>query len=562
MSCAFCHVGPSPTHPPDDFDSPKWENLNSNPGAQYFWVDRIFYWQKTDRERNFFYQMFHTSLPGTLDTPLVSSDNINNPRTMNAVYGVKQRLDLARRWGESHLAGSELRNKQFNDYEQTAVLSDLFEPPDDPVKTARVLKDGADSVGVLGALNRVYINIGLFSEEWMTHFIPLLGGRITPIELEVLQKNSAYWQATEDQTADLALFFYASAKPDRLADAPGGSRYLRASHEQMTRGKVVFAENCARCHSSKQPENLCELGSQCSPGDIMPNSGSYFDWMRREVQKPDFLDGNYLSTDQRVAVTELGTNACSPLATNAIADNIWDNFSSQTYKELPAVGKITVYDPMDGSPWQYETPGSGRGYTRVPSLVSLWSTAPYLLNNAVGNFEWEGTVDGRMRSFDDSIRKMLWPDTRVSDDEMARHVGLPANRALDNVPGYIQRTTATSYLWFPRGYLPAPLNQFNDKVIGPIPKGFPVGLLTNLALIPDGERLPDRRLIRVGIRLFRDLENILDEMCESPGANDCISEEEADLRAWEALSVLVPDMLEISKCPDFIVNRATSPRFQ
>ena len=37
---------------------------------------------------------------------------------------------------------------------------------------------------MLGALNRVYLNIGLFSEEWMTHFNPFFGGKpITPIEI-------------------------------------------------------------------------------------------------------------------------------------------------------------------------------------------------------------------------------------------------------------------------------------------------------------------------------------------------------------------------------------------
>ena len=43
------------------------------------------------------------------------------------------------------------------------------------VWTPRVLKDGSDSVGILGALNRVYLNIGLFSEEWLLHFKPLVG---------------------------------------------------------------------------------------------------------------------------------------------------------------------------------------------------------------------------------------------------------------------------------------------------------------------------------------------------------------------------------------------------
>ena len=74
-----------------------------------------------------------------------------------------------------------------------------------------MLKDGSDSVGALGALNRVYLNIGLFSEEWLLHFRPLIGGRpISPIEIADAQKNSVYWQATEQQTPYMARFFLAS----------------------------------------------------------------------------------------------------------------------------------------------------------------------------------------------------------------------------------------------------------------------------------------------------------------------------------------------------------------
>ena len=64
-----------------------------------------------------------------------------------------------------------------------------------------MLKDGSDSVGALGALNRVYLNIGLFSEEWLLHFNALVGGKpISPIEIAEAARNSAYWQATEGQT--------------------------------------------------------------------------------------------------------------------------------------------------------------------------------------------------------------------------------------------------------------------------------------------------------------------------------------------------------------------------
>ena len=158
---------------PKDPENPEWKNLNSNPGAQYFWIDRIFFWNPNERHESFIFQLFHTSLPGSLDTSLVSSDNINNPRTMNAVYSIAARLKMAECYPEK-LTGGELKNKQFNEYPKTKALSKYFMPPD-TVLTAHVLKDGADSVGILGALNRVYINIGLFSEEWLLHFRPLIG---------------------------------------------------------------------------------------------------------------------------------------------------------------------------------------------------------------------------------------------------------------------------------------------------------------------------------------------------------------------------------------------------
>ena len=165
--------------------------------------------------------------------------------------------------------------------------------------------------------------------------------------------------------------------------------------------------------------------------------------MRQIVQADDFLDGNFLSTDARVPVTLLQTNACSPLATNAIGGNIWDNFSSASYKSLPSVGTITVYDPFTGKPQPYKMPAGGRGYTRVPSLVSLWATAPYLLNNSVGKFEASPSVEARMTSFQDSITQMLWPDKRDKDPVFG-----------DKIPGVIDRTTVTSWLRIPTGYLP------------------------------------------------------------------------------------------------------------
>jgi len=86
ISCGVCHVGPNPIKPPADPENPKWENLSSNVGSQYSWWDRIFNWRGVNAETSFFYQSIHTFRPGTMDTSLVSTDNISNPRSMNAVY--------------------------------------------------------------------------------------------------------------------------------------------------------------------------------------------------------------------------------------------------------------------------------------------------------------------------------------------------------------------------------------------------------------------------------------------------------------------------------------------
>ncbi len=558
MTCALCHVGPNPTKPPADPEKPKWENLSSNVGAQYFWVDRIFTWQSDPT--SFAFQLFHTSRPGTLDTSLVSSDNINNPRSMNAVYGLLPRLELSKRWGRETLAGGGLNNKQFNEYIHEGTLTQFFQPPD-TVWTGRILKDGSDSVGALGALNRVYLNIGLFSEEWLLHFRPLIGGEpISAIEIAVANKNSAYWEATEQQTPDMALFFLKSTAPHLLKDAPGGAAYLTKDQAMLQRGKVVFAERCARCHSSKIPEPApgVDVGQGCSGKDYLTCWNKYWAWtksdefktaMRKMALQVDFLKDNYLSTELRVPVTLLQTNACSPLATNAIAGNIWDNFSSQTYKELPSVGSITVYHPYTGAPISYQMPAGGRGYTRPASLISVWSTAPFLQNNSIGNFNPSPSVEARMSSFQDSIEKMLWPEKREKDSLLG-----------DRVPGVMDRTTTRSYLRIPGGYLPdylkpllGPGARFLPSVfgdggvqIGPIPAGTPVDLLANFDILGESTDSPEIRARQVRVlelllRLKHDLE--------------ALPKDATDDDARKVFANVVDPLLELNKCPDFIVNR-------
>ncbi|MGF1477124.1 MAG: hypothetical protein ACFB6S_16385 [Geminicoccaceae bacterium] len=558
MTCGFCHVGPSPINPPADPENPAMELLNSTVGAQYFWIDRIFAWDSD--KRNYMVQLIHSSRPGTLDTSLVSSDYINNPRTMNAVYLLGERLELAKRLGREELAGGELDNKQFDDFVDEGPLTAFFDEPNVSY-SPRVLKDGADSVGALGALNRVYLNIGLFSEEWTRHFNPVVGGKsITPIPIETAQENSAYWRATENQSPYMAAFFLKAGRPDYLRDAPGGDAHLSDDPEVINRGRQVFAERCARCHSSKLPESAFEaMPGGCSGPNYLSCWNRYWNLtktpefkaeMKDIVMADDFLDGNYLSTEMRVPVTLLETNACSPLATNAIAGNIWDNFSSQSYKDLPSVGTITVHHPITGEEREYRMPAGGRGYTRPPSLISLWSTAPYLLNNTVGDFEYSPSVDARMRAFQSGIEQMLWPEKRTSDPVLG-----------DKVPGLIDRTTEQSFLTVPRGFqpdflvklmrpfrdeLPWLFNEEGDIELGPIPAGTPINLLANIDLRQDQADLLERvrhdfKLAELIIRIKRDLKDL--------------PENATDEQARLVFADLVEPLLEVNKCPDFVINR-------
>jgi len=567
MSCGFCHLGPNPINPPADPENPKWENLSSNVGAQYFWVDRIFTF--ANDQSNFAWQLFHTSRPGSLDTSLVSTDNINNPRTMNAVYQLLPRLVEAKRWGQEALKGGDENNKQFNDFTNDPQFTQFYDKNSQTVWSPRVLKDGADSVGALGALNRVYLNIGLFSEEWLLHFNALIGGKaVSPIEISVARKNSVYWQGTEQQTMNMALFFLKSTEPHYLQNAPGGDKYLTKDRAVLTRGKVVFAERCARCHSSKAPvpaEGVDPGG--CSGPHYLECWTRYWAWtktddykkkMRDIVLKDDFLKGNFLSSELRVPVTLLQTNACSPLATNAIENNVWDNFSSRTYKDLPSVGPIKVNDPLTGEQRSYDMPAGGRGYTRPASLVSLWSTAPFLLNNTVGDlapgssyssggyqdaYNPSPGVDDRMKSFNDSIEKMLWPEKRDKD---------PILKDKIQGPSHIDRTTQRSYLKVSSGFLPEVLQPFlswgsrwfpmffgeEGVQIGPIPAGTPVNLLANINM---EQVRQDPAAVALLLKLKKDL--------------DSLPANATDQDAAKVLSNVVPNLMKYSKCPDFVVNR-------
>jgi cytochrome c5 len=374
-----------------------------------------------------------------------------------------------------------------------------------------ILKDGADSIGVPGATIRVYVNIGMFSEYWLTRHNRLIGLTAQkPFEISYAREHSIFWRATEERLANIAAFFR-RLKPFHLADAPGGQAYITTDPAVMIHGKEVFAASCAICHSSKQP-----------PSGINPRSGDGKAWFRTAVMAPDFLENNFLSNEKRYPLTKIETNSARAFGTNAKAGHVWDNFSSQTYKELSPVDELEFLNPFDETqPIKFKPKDKNvaAGYYRTPSLVSVWSSAPLLHNNMLGKFTGDPSVAGRMEAFNDAIEKLLWPEKRLGNDS-------------------IWRTQNDCSLHLRKEFVPAPLQRLADRdgyiKIGMIPKGTPVNLIGNLD--------PDSQNKAVFLK----------------AAQKLIKLKTAKLSRDEAaaeFNQLIPDLLEANKCPDFVEDK-------
>jgi hypothetical protein len=494
ISCGSCHIAFNPLNPPTDPVNPRWENLASAIGNQYIREGRTF--AHNVKEGGLFWEMLKVQPPGTSDTSRIATDHINNPNMINPIFLLGSRLDMA---ATEELAGESL----------------LLPGNSERMRVPHVLKDGADSVGIPGATLRVYINIGMYSQHWLRQHNALIGLRDQkPFEISTAQKHSVYWQATERMFGNIAKFF-TKLQPMRLADAPGGSAHLTQDQAVVTRGKQVFAQNCAECHSSKQPPAT------------LTDAKARQAWFAEAVMKPDFLENNFLSDERRYPVTKIKTNAGRALGTNATRGAIWANFSSETYKNLPSVGEIEYFNPYSGAMEKFKAPAGGPGYYRTPSLVSLWTSAPFLHNNALGKFTGDPSVAGRMEAFNDAVEKLLWPEKRLGVDS-------------------IWRTTQDCSIQLQAAVLPDALRVLLKGHIdpdgyfrvGPIPAGTPVNLLANLN--PDADV---RKLADVFLSIKKALAEIKLRNLDSAAARELMKRDVA------------PKLMAASKCPDLITDR-------
>ena len=231
-------------------------------------------------------------------------------------------------------------------------------------------------------------------------------------------------------------------------------------------------------------------------------------------------------------MTDIGTNATRAAGTNATRGHIWDNFSSETYKTLLPVGTFQVENPWENNartvPVTIPLAGEeqGPGYYRPPSLISLWSSAPFLHNNSVGEDFGDPSVAGRMRAFQDGIERMLLVKPRV-------------NR--------VWRTTRTSYINIPMAYVPDLLQKMivdphlldgkGNLRIGPIPAGTPINLLANTNLDAPLADFTELMLHLVPALVDIRLKNMNDQ------------------QAKERFQRVVPYLIKVNKCPDFIEDK-------
>ncbi|MET0440570.1 MAG: cytochrome c [Casimicrobiaceae bacterium] len=387
-SCGSCHIAFDPLNPPKDPANPQWENIKGAVGNQYSRISEVLTsgMSGTTLEA----QMFAHARPGTSDTSAIATDQVHNPGTMNAIIHTKVRPTFA----------GEVVNRWRKVGACAAGDANCWCEPDRDGKcwkrgtateTAHhILKGGEDSIGALEAIQRVYFNIGSCSEQcWTNHLTDLRQldpqGRNfgqTPFIIGQCRRDCPNFRAIEDRLPNILAFLesketdatdLAQARETALQKAstpakPGMKPKAAYSTTQLerdlnsqfgpnavARGREVFAETCARCHSS-----------------IPDTAGGAFKNRDFRAMGPKGMRADWMGSDHGTLASGVGTNRCRALHSNHMTGHIWEEYGSETLRARAPDRNIK--EPHDG----------GRGYYRNISLLSLWAHAPFMHNNAVG----------------------------------------------------------------------------------------------------------------------------------------------------------------------------------
>ncbi|MBI3546316.1 MAG: cytochrome c [Gammaproteobacteria bacterium] len=364
MACGACHIAFDPLRPPKDPAHPQWENIRGAIGNQYLRMSEIMVSGMSKNSLE--WQTFAHARPGTTDTSAVPNDQVSNAGTINALVNVRQRPmftdEVVNKWRA--VATCKVDKDCWCEKEGKCWLKSTQKEA-----VHHILKDGSDSIGAREALQRVYINIGSCSEQcWVNHLTDLRQldpeqrnfGQ-TPFNIGQCRRDCPNFRAIEDRLGDVFNFLLSrEAQATDLYRARGLKNVAELNAQldkefgkgKVARGQAVYAENCARCHSSQ----------------AAPFQGRDF----LQVSADSGLRSDWLGNDQAVAASEIGTSPCRALHSNHMAGHVWQEYASETYRTRPADANL-----MDRN-------GGGRGYYRNVSLVNVWAHAPFMHNNSVG----------------------------------------------------------------------------------------------------------------------------------------------------------------------------------
>ncbi|MEO8661570.1 MAG: cytochrome c [Bryobacteraceae bacterium] len=378
MSCGACHIAFDPLNPPKDPANPKSENILGAIGNQYTNVTAIM--ASGEATNSPLWRIFNYVRAGTIDTSAFPHDFTGNPGTPNALANLTKRPtfpdeDLVKWWKTDHCAAGAdpntcwcepgMNNKCWERRQKKAT-----DPMDPMSPVMHILKGGEDSIGALEAIQRVYLNIGSCSETcWLNHLSNFFVADPTqrnffqtPFDIGQCRRDCPNFRAVEDRLPEIASFLFAQ-KPSDLYAARGlkSNEQLSAQLDgefgagSVKLGQQLFADNCARCHSSQKPDA----------------TGSFknVDFLKTDASG---VREDFLSNDVAQKVSEIGTNRSRALHSNHMEGHVWEQYGSSTLRSRSADPNIP--DPSDG----------GRGYYRSTTLLSAWAHAPFLHNNAIG----------------------------------------------------------------------------------------------------------------------------------------------------------------------------------
>ena len=429
QACAVCHVAFDPTHPPPDPNAPGWEHLTGHIGNQYTNNTMQFFGGLP--EDHFARIMYDAIEVGQVDTTSGHMDFVYNPGTQNNITDFQNR-------------------PVFNEQIKHPLTGEVREG-----RTRHVLKGGEDSVGEKLALMRVYLNIGLCFAECTQDKFAKPGAMFgedaehKPFRIKQCTQDCEPWNQAEAKMDDMSLYlmaggpFYLRVATD--IDGTPGSDFI--DDEQLPRGRTVYARECAACHSTKvapdpvraDKEQLeafyaghvfgreqdwrLEIGEERA-GDPAFVAKHLEDGRPRQFARDEVFGQDWLGNDRLTAHDTLGVNRCRSMHGNQVAGAVWEEFSSETYKQRPAppTRYPKTLNPMlpliGGKPWfgGDEEIDGGRGYYRNVSLLSIWAHAPFLHNNTLGPllYREDGGIDysvaGRVAMFEAAMEQLLMSD--------------------------------------------------------------------------------------------------------------------------------------------------------